>query len=163
MTHARPVTRRRAKVFLETLAVAGNVSEASRVSKIAKNHAYTLRQRDSIFAELWDEALTIAADLLEQEAHRRAFEGVLKPVYQKGMQVGVVREYSDKLMEMLLKAHKPDRFAERSKLDVTGNVIHYHLEIGAPAPAGATHPLPIDVESTEHPATGPSYTDTETG
>ena len=36
-------------------------------------------------------------DLLEAELHKRAFEGVERPVYYKGEQMGTWRFYSDAL------------------------------------------------------------------
>ena len=43
-------------------------------------------------------------------ACRRAFEGVERPVYYKGEQVGTWRFYSDALAMFLLKAHRPERY-----------------------------------------------------
>jgi hypothetical protein len=39
-------------------------------------------------------------------------EGVDKPVYQGGVLVGYVREYSDQLLVTLLKAHRPEKFRD---------------------------------------------------
>jgi hypothetical protein len=47
---------------------------------------------------------------LEDEAVRRAYEGVERPVFQGGKQVGVVREYSDTLLIFLLKALRPEKY-----------------------------------------------------
>jgi hypothetical protein len=128
------------------LARSGIVAEANRVSGLSRAQAYKLRKSDAGFGELWAEAELIAADLLEQEAHRRAFEGVLKPVYQKGMQVGSVREYSDKLMELLLKARKPDTFKDRKEVAHTGTVVHYNITGVTRPSAPSTQPHVIDVE-----------------
>ena len=58
-----------------------------------------------------------AVDDLEAEAWRRAKEGVEKPVFQGGKQVGVIREYSDTLMATLLKAHRPEKYRENFKIE----------------------------------------------
>jgi hypothetical protein len=52
-------------------------------------------------------------DQLEEEARRRAVDGVLKPVFQRGRQVGRIREYSDVLLVTLLKGKRPDTYRER--------------------------------------------------
>jgi hypothetical protein len=52
-------------------------------------------------------AETEAAQVLEDEARRRAFEGVPKGVYYRGALVGYERKYSDRLLVQLLKAHPP--------------------------------------------------------
>jgi hypothetical protein len=55
----------------------------------------------------------LATTLLEDEAKRRACNGVLKPVFQGGKKVGVVREYSDTLLIFLLKCWHPARYGDR--------------------------------------------------
>ena len=159
LAHSPHLTRACAKVFLEALARTGIVTEACKAGRISRRQVYRLRQNDPAFAELWTEAQLIAADLLEAEAHRRAFDGVLKPVYQKGEQVGVIREYSDKLMELLLKARKPETFKERKEVEHKGSVVHFNITGVA---RHAPNARPIDVEAEEHPANGGSDTDSET-
>lgn len=53
-----------------------------------------------------------AARTLEDEAVRRAHEGLRKPVRYKGKIVGYETEYSDSLMLALLKANNPEKFRE---------------------------------------------------
>ena len=55
------------------------------------------------FAALEREAVQDAKDTLLASAYNRAVHGVVKPVFQLGNLVGYEREYSDKLMEVLLK------------------------------------------------------------
>ena len=68
---------------------------------------------DEQFKALYNEAHEDALDQLEEEARRRAVDGVLKPVYQRGRLVGRIREYSDTLLITLLKGKRPDTFRER--------------------------------------------------
>ena len=49
---------------------------------------------------------------MELEARRRAVKGTDKPVFQRGEQVGTIREYSDTLLMFLLKANKPEKFRD---------------------------------------------------
>lgn len=60
----------------------------------------------------------MAADRLEQEAIRRAVDGTNKPVFFQGEIVGFEKEYSDTLLVLLLKAHKPDKYRERSDVRI---------------------------------------------
>lgn len=106
--------------FLKELARMANVSAAARKAKVPRSTAYDWYAADEAFAKAWDEAVDIAIDSLEQEAWRRARDGTLKPVFQKGMKVGQVREYSDQLMVTLLKAHKPEKYRERSSTELSG-------------------------------------------
>ena len=98
--------------FLETLARTVNVSAACRKAGIRRRTAYNWRNADPRFAQEWDDALDDGIDAMEAELHRRAFEGVEKPVWHKGEQVGTVRHYSDGLAMFLLKAHRPARYRD---------------------------------------------------
>jgi len=78
--------------------------------------AYVKKERDAKFSADWDAAYAEAADRLEQEAWRRAVEGVEEPVVSMGKLVRdedgkpiALRKYSDTLMLALLRAHKPEK------------------------------------------------------
>lgn len=114
------------KAFLSVLRDTGNVRAACQDVGIARSTVYEYRAADPGFAAAWDEALQDAADLLEQEARRRAYEGVEKPVFgslgqgQGSGEIGRVREYSDTLMIFLLKGARPEVYRERANvLNVT--------------------------------------------
>lgn len=51
---------------------------------MGRTTAYDWREADSSFAALWDRAMKVGVTALEDEAHRRAFEGVAEPVVHKG-------------------------------------------------------------------------------
>ena len=57
---------------------------------------------------------------LEDEAIRRAREGVDEPVFYKGEHCGNVRRYSDTLLIFMLKARKPDVYRKRASIEHTG-------------------------------------------
>lgn len=106
--------------FLEALRDSCNVTVACQTVGISSSTAYGLRKTDPLFAERWDEALSEGVDLLEHEAHRRAFRGVSEPIYYKGEEVGSVRKYSDPLTMFLLKAHRPAKYRDNAALELTG-------------------------------------------
>lgn len=93
--------------FITALASYGVVVHACKKAKIDRKTVYRHRAADPVFAARWDEALKMAVETLEAEAIRRARDGYLKPVYQKGELVGKVRDYSDTLLIFLLKGLKP--------------------------------------------------------
>lgn len=105
---------RRDAAFLDALAATGSLAAALAGLGYGRMQMQRARERDAAFAHAWDEALEAAVDALEQEARRRAVEGVEKPVWYRGEQVGTVREVSDRLLLALLKAHRPERFGGRS-------------------------------------------------
>jgi hypothetical protein len=66
----------------------------------------------------------ITADRLEAEAWRRAVDGVSEPLVSAGKLVRdengnpmVIKRYSDNLLALLLRAHKPDRFRDRTSVE----------------------------------------------
>ena len=99
--------------FLETLRTTCNVTASAEAAGISRSRAYEIRSTDKEFAAEWLEAEEMATDALVAEARRRGVEGVDEPVYYLGQQVGKVRKYSDRMLEILLKAHRPDQFKER--------------------------------------------------
>ena len=81
-----------------------SISDACKASSVARRTAYNWRDADTDFAAEWDDALDEGTDALEDEAKRRAVDGVEEPVFYQGKQVAKVRKYSDTLRIFLLKA-----------------------------------------------------------
>ena len=112
-TNRAPKTRAR---FLDALKATGNITKACKLSRLPRRTAYDWRREDELFQQDWDEALKEGEGLLEDEAKRRAYEGVKKPVYQGGARVGYVQEYSDTLLIFLLKGTNKAKFGDRTTL-----------------------------------------------
>lgn len=105
--------------FISVLSKYGNVTKAAEAVGISRAHAYRVRDESKAFSQQWDDALLEAADNIEFEALRRAKRGTLKPIYYKGQRVGYEREYSDTLMGMMLKGHKPDKYGDKLTLKIS--------------------------------------------
>lgn len=103
----------RKRSFIEALRQIGNVTMVCVRLDMSRSQAYDWRAKDAEFRLLWDDAIEHAADLLEAEAWRRGVQGVERPVYQGGQQVGTVREFSDTLLIFLLKGIRPHKFRDR--------------------------------------------------
>ena len=78
------LTKERRERFLQALADIGNVAAAIGVAGTSRTRAYELRKADPAFATAWQEAEEIATDRLEDEARRRAVEGVAEPLVSAG-------------------------------------------------------------------------------
>lgn len=121
MARGRTLRADRAReTFLEVLAETCNVSEAARGAGIGRRTAYEWRETEPEFAAAWKDAEEAAADKLEREAWRRAVEGTDKPVTFQGVITATYKEYSDRMLEILLKAHRPEKYVERIRAEHTG-------------------------------------------
>ena len=107
--------------FLAALASSCSVTKACVVVNIARQTAYEWRAEDPAFAAAWEKAKQIGVEALEDEAMRRALDGVDKPVFHMGEQCGTIREYSDTLAMFLLKGAKPEKYRERAQVDITNS------------------------------------------
>ncbi len=112
-------------VFLETLALSGNITLSCQAAHISRQTAYETRKDDEAFCKAWDDALAHAADLLENEAVHRAANGTIRYKFDKNgdplrhPETGepyVEYEYSDTLLIFLLKGAKPEKFRERHEV-----------------------------------------------
>ena len=112
-TVTEAVTPERIETFLTCLAETGNITVACKEANLSQSTIYRKRTKEVEFAKLMEEARMSASDLLEQEAHRRGVIGVERPSMHGGRQVGMVREYSDRMLELLLKANNPDKFNDK--------------------------------------------------
>ncbi len=108
------------KAFLQSIKLKANVTLAAEESGIDRTSAYEYRDKHPEFKVLWEAALDEGADRLEAEAWRRATQGTEKPVFYEGEVCGHIREYSDTLMCLLLKGHKPAKFRERISQELSG-------------------------------------------
>jgi hypothetical protein len=102
--------KRKKSSFLTALENGETVSSAATALNIKRSDLYCWRQQDPAFDAAWAQAWTSGADMLEEEAIRRAVEGTEKPVFRGGEIVGHVRDYSDSMLMFLLKARRPELF-----------------------------------------------------
>jgi hypothetical protein len=116
--HKKPHPKKQA--FLGTLAEVGNISQAAELVGINRSAHYDWMRDDPDYPALYEAAMEQAADRLEQEARRRAVEGVEDPIYYQGKKVGTVKKYSDSLLIFLLKGARPGKYAERFDQRISG-------------------------------------------
>ena len=124
MANTKMTPEKKAK-FLAGLADCSNVTRAAETAGVNRVSMYQLRAKDKKFAKQWDESAAIGAARLEDEARRRAVEGWEEPVFYQGGQCATVRKFSDTLLICLLKAHHPEKYADRNKTEGTlnGNLV----------------------------------------
>lgn len=78
------LTPEKLNAFCSVLADTCNVGKACIAVDISRYTAYKWRKAMPDFAEAWDEAMQAGVLALEDEAHRRAFEGIDDPLTHQG-------------------------------------------------------------------------------
>jgi hypothetical protein len=134
----------RQKAFLEAYRRTASVTLAARAARVHRSIHY-LWMLEPKYAADFGAAQAEAADLLEDEAIRRAHQGLAKPIvyqgsfqYRRRLKKGTgpknhkraeyeeygpplaIQEYSDQLLMFLLKGFKPTKYKERGALEVSG-------------------------------------------
>ena len=93
--------------FLTAFEQTGTVVQAARAAGIDRMTAYRARQADEDFAIAWADVEEKVTETLERVALQRAIDG------------------SDRLIEFLLKARRPDRYRENTvKVEHSGRIGH---------------------------------------
>jgi hypothetical protein len=124
VSHTDVTTALKQAAFLDALAEYGTITKAAEVAGIDRKTHYNWlgpkEQPNEEYATRYAEASEQFADHLRLEARRRAVEGVTQLVYHSGVVVGSRREYSDRLLELLLKAKCPE-FKDKTEITHKGN------------------------------------------
>jgi len=105
--------------YLKGLTSDGTVSAGIRRAKVGMATLLRWRETDLAFSAREHAAREVMIDSLESEAYRRGVTGVQRPVYQAGALVGYTVEKSDLLLQLLLRANRPERYREKSEVTVT--------------------------------------------
>jgi len=122
--------------FLKALAETGNVTKALQMAIVKRGRWQHWMKSDIAFQERYEQAKEMAADRLEEEAWRRAVDGYDDHVTYQGKAIYheypkghpragelmtdwlgdpipiTIRKYSDRMLELLLKGHRPEKFRE---------------------------------------------------
>ena len=106
-------TQTKKRAFLAAYAEVGTITRAAEIAGVERKSHYLWMAKDPAYVEAFAAAGEQAGDRLEQEARRRAIEGVTEPVWYRGQKVGEVQKYSDTLLIFLLKGAKPEKYAEK--------------------------------------------------
>jgi hypothetical protein len=88
--------------FIAALRNSGNIRAACQAAGIARETVYRNREASAEFRAAWDSALEDAIDVLEATARQRA------------------QASSDTLLIFLLKAHRPEKYRETTRQEISG-------------------------------------------
>ena len=98
-------------------------------SHVPRSYIKQLARKSPVFMRRLSSCKEQAHDGLVSEAYRRAVSGVDEPVFGRQAdgstgQIGTIRKYSDRLLEKLLMASMPDKFAS-----ISGRVNDSHTHV----------------------------------
>jgi hypothetical protein len=123
---SEPITVQQVEAYLGFLAETGTIKHAANLSGLGYNTVLRLRKVDDDFKAMHEEALEDYRDTLVRECHRRAVEGWEEPVFSQrmGTEIGTVRKYDSRLLELMLKRHIPEfRDKFEGEIKVSGGVL----------------------------------------
>jgi hypothetical protein len=128
---AAEATRLKKLAFLAAYSSCASRTKAANAIGIDRTTHYIWLREDAEYKQQFDALAEEVADLLEDEAVRRAVEGEEEPLIGRvdkdldGI-ITKVRKRSDRLLELLLKANRPDKFRERREITgKNGGPINY--------------------------------------
>ena len=109
-----------ARAFLAAYRQTASITKAAAAAKVDRGMHYRWLASSESYKKAFENAQLEAAELLEDEAVRRATEGTLEPVFYQGIKCGAVRRYSDGLMQFLLRGFKPRKYRARAEISGPG-------------------------------------------
>lgn len=126
-----PARKRR---FLNEFRQSGNLTEAARRAGVHRSTPYRWAEWDSDFKVLMEQAENEAVDRIELVAHNLATGKYMRMVVSAGKVLGEEAIYSEKMIEMLLRARRPERYNQKQQIEHSGSLRSIQeLLIGIPA------------------------------
>lgn len=122
-------TETRREAFLTELSRTCNVMASCRAAGMSSGAIYPLRRRDAAFRAAWDEALLEGYRNLELTMLDRAINGMERPVWYGGKQIGSEQHFSDALGMNLLGHHRAVAVASSRGVAEPGIVEEARLKI----------------------------------
>ncbi|MEA3081717.1 MAG: hypothetical protein QOD54_1385 [Sphingomonadales bacterium] len=102
----------RQEAFLKALAACGCIAHAARAVGMSRQSFYDLHDRPdaSAFRRAVEAALDCSANRIDEGAFSRSINGVPRPIFYKGEQVGEYRHFDERLTMFLLRYRRPHRY-----------------------------------------------------
>lgn len=112
-THLHTVTPEDVENFLHYYARTGLFSQSAFSIGRTTAAMKAFEKENPAFSQLVAEAYQVYRERIAFEIHTRAVDGVVEPVFGKEGQIGWIRKYSDRLLELQARAVWPDRYGEQ--------------------------------------------------
>jgi hypothetical protein len=108
------------RAFLQSYEQHGYVGRAASEAGVHRTTVYDWLKSDPEFAADVETAEKAVLERMEEEADRRAIQGMRKPVFYRGDVCGHVQEYSDNLLMFRMKALAPEKYRDRQSIEHSG-------------------------------------------
>lgn len=105
------------KIYFAYLSTKGVKRHSALLAGIEPDKVKSLIKKDETLAALEEAALETYRERIDLELHRRAIDGIKKPVYFKGHIVGYEVVRSDRLLEFIAKANNPKKYGNHVQVD----------------------------------------------
>ena len=151
---ARPHTNT-LESFCLHLSRTGSITYAAARAGLDRRRLYRLKAEDEEFAAQWDEALQLGVERLQDDAMRRALDGVERPVWRGGKRVGSIRQHDNRLMQFLLRAHRPETYGDKSRAGTSPLPFDLAKRLAASAPRLEAHRREEEARRNEKPEEPP--------
>lgn len=116
---------KRQAIFLAAYAECGTIRTATAMSGVARSMHWEWLANSPGYAEKFEAAKAESVEMLEDEARRRAHDGIRKRKFHpRSKRAYDEIEYSDVLLIVLLKANAPEKYRERFDSQVNATVAH---------------------------------------
>lgn len=119
----------RAERFCRVLVQCGNPTTAAQAAGWSRRSAFNYRREHPEFAEQWEDAYEEFLDMVEQEVIRRGTIGVPEVQYYQGKPAtgpdnkpAIIHRYSDRLLEVFMRARRPKFYSDKAELHISGEV-----------------------------------------
>ncbi len=120
-----PVSKRAQRAFLDLIATGYSVTAAADRVGVHRQRLYELRDRDAVFRREWQQGVEAGTDLLEQAAWEIATKGALEETFDgEGRLVSSRRRVDPATVRFLLASRRPETYADKQRLEVSGQVEH---------------------------------------
>jgi hypothetical protein len=111
------IRHRKQRAFLTAYSETGVMTDAAVIAGCDRRSHYHWLRTDPVYAAAFERAKDLAADVIEGEVRRRAIEGVEEGVWYQGKRVGTERRYSDRLLELMIRAKKPQEYKPQQSVE----------------------------------------------
>lgn len=111
------ISNERLSLYFSYLALKGAKRYSAMMAGIEPSQLRNLMKTNEELANREQDALTEYKEQIDMEIHRRAVDGVQKPVFFKGNICGYATVKSDRLLEFLARANNPEKYSDHLTVD----------------------------------------------